>query len=49
MTRAIGAKALGHGAGYKYPHDFPGAEVEQAYMPEGFEGKRYWEPDEQGG
>ena len=44
-----GAKALGHGAGYKYPHDFPGAEVEQTYMPEGFEGKRYWEPDEQGG
>ena len=38
-----GAKALGHGAGYKYPHDFPGAAVEQAYMPEGSEGKRYWE------
>jgi len=43
-----GAKALGHGAGYKYPHDFPGASVEQTYMPEGFEGKAYWEPDEQG-
>jgi len=41
-----GAKALGHGAGYKYPHDFPGATVEQSYMPEGFEGKRYWEPEE---
>jgi putative ATPase len=43
-----GAKALGHGAGYKYPHDFPGATVEQTYMPEGFEGKTYWEPDDQG-
>jgi putative ATPase len=43
-----GAKALGHGAGYKYPHDFPEARVEQTYMPEGFEGKTYWEPEEQG-
>jgi len=40
-----GAKALGHGTGYKYPPDFPGATVEQTYLPEGFEGKRYWEPD----
>jgi putative ATPase len=47
-----GAKALGHAAGYKYPHDFPGSSVEQTYMPEGFEGKTYWapndQPDEQG-
>jgi putative ATPase len=42
-----GAEALGHGAGYKYPHDFPGAKVEQTYMPEGFEGKKYWKPGEQ--
>jgi putative ATPase len=40
-----GAKALGHGAGYKYPHAFPGARVEQDYMPEGFEGKKYWNPE----
>jgi putative ATPase len=40
-----GAKALRHGAGYKYPHAFPGAHVEQDYMPEGFEGKRYWKPE----
>ena len=25
-----GAKQLGHGKGYRYPHDFPGHEVEQA-------------------
>ncbi|TMK22948.1 MAG: replication-associated recombination protein A [Actinobacteria bacterium] len=41
-----GAKALGHGAGYKYPHDFPGAAVEQSHMPEGFEDKTYWEPED---
>jgi putative ATPase len=40
-----GARALGHGAGYKYPHDFPGGRVDQACMPEGFEGRRYWEPE----
>jgi putative ATPase len=53
-----GSRALGHGAGYKYPHDYPGARVEQAYMPEGFEGKKYWnlepgvagpEPDDEEG
>ena len=43
-----GAKALGHGAGYKYPHDFPGASVEQTYMPEGFEDRTYWKPEERG-
>ncbi|MGH2726892.1 MAG: replication-associated recombination protein A, partial [Actinomycetota bacterium] len=40
-----GAQALGHGAGYKYPHAYPGGQVEQAYMPEGFEGKKYWKPE----
>jgi putative ATPase len=40
-----GAKALGHGEGYKYPHAYPGAQVEQTYMPEGFEGKKYWKPE----
>jgi putative ATPase len=41
-----GAGALGHGVGYKYPHDFKGAKIEQRYMPEGFEGDRYWEPED---
>lgn len=40
-----GAKTMGHGVGYKYPHDFPGPPDEQPYMPEGFEGRRYWEPE----
>ncbi|MGH2830611.1 MAG: replication-associated recombination protein A, partial [Actinomycetota bacterium] len=43
-TGYAGAATLGHGVGYKYPHDFPGARVEQRYMPEGFEDDRYWDP-----
>lgn len=30
-----GAKALGHGKGYIYPHDFPDAIAEQRYLPDG--------------
>jgi len=37
-------KALGH-EGYQYSHDFEGAYVPQAYLPEG---RRYYEPGEQG-
>jgi putative ATPase len=43
-----GARALGHGEGYRYPHDFPGHRVEQAYRPQRFEGARYYEPSGQG-
>lgn len=39
-----GARALGHGTGYKYPHDFPGGPVEQEYRPAGFDGRTYWDP-----
>lgn len=44
-----GAKALGHGAGYLYPHDF-GGYVEQEYLPEGLpaSGRPYYEPTENG-
>ncbi|HNN95945.1 MAG TPA: replication-associated recombination protein A [Pseudomonadota bacterium] len=28
------ARALGHGAGYRYPHDFPGHHVPQRYLPD---------------
>jgi len=38
------ASAFGH-EGYKYSHDFEGAYVPQAYLPEG---RRYYEPGEQG-
>jgi putative ATPase len=42
------ARKLGHGKGYKYPHDHPGHYVEQEHRPERFEGKRYYEPSDQG-
>jgi len=38
-------EALGHGKGYKYPHDFPGHYVKQEYMPEP---KIFYKPTEQG-
>jgi putative ATPase len=45
-----GAKALGHGSGYQYPHDFPGSHVAQQYLPDGLPTgeKRYYEPTENG-
>ena len=45
-----GAKALGSGVGYKYPHDYPGSYVAQQYMPEGLPtGDRpYYEPTDNG-
>ena len=41
-------KALGHGAGYKYPHDYPGHHVPQQYLPHELRGRRYYEPSDQG-
>jgi putative ATPase len=43
-----GAKKLGHGAGYRYPHDYPGHRVEQEYRPPRFQGTRYYEPSGEG-
>jgi putative ATPase len=43
-----GAKRLGHGRGYEYPHDYPGHVVEQEYRPVRFQGTRYYEPSDQG-
>ena len=40
-----GSKKLGHGEGYKYAHDYEGAYVPQAYLPEG---KSYYKPTENG-
>ena len=45
-TRAPGQ--LGHGKGYRYPHDFPGHAVDQEYRPATFLGHRYYEPSGQG-
>ncbi|NLW22073.1 MAG: replication-associated recombination protein A [Tissierellia bacterium] len=43
-----GASSLGHGKGYKYPHDYKGGYVKQQYLPEEFEGVKYYEPTENG-
>ncbi|ONK15717.1 replication-associated recombination protein A [Streptomyces sp. MP131-18] len=39
-----GAKRLGHGAGYQYPHDLPGGIAAQQYAPDAVDGKRYYRP-----
>ena len=41
-------KREGHGQGYKYPHDFPGHWVEQQYLPESLQGKKFYNPSDQG-
>lgn len=44
-----GAKNLGHGQGYKYPHEF-GGYVKQQYLPDNLykEGVKYYKPTENG-
>lgn len=39
-----GAKNLGHGNEYLYPHDYTNNYVHQTYLPEGMELKVYYEP-----
>ena len=39
-----GASALGHGVGYVYPHDRPGAWADQQYRPEEVASQIYWRP-----
>jgi putative ATPase len=43
-----GAKKLGHGRGYKYPHNFPGRWVNEQYLPDNLLGKRYYVPASSG-
>jgi putative ATPase len=42
------ARALGHGRGYLYPHDFPNHFVPQAYLPEELAEENFYEPGEEG-
>ena len=37
---------LGYADGYKYAHDFPGNFVDQEFMPKAFEGKVFYEPQQ---
>ena len=43
-----GASKMGHGAGYKYAHDYPNHYVEQQYMPSELEGRVFYNPTENG-
>ncbi len=43
-----GAKDLGRGLTYKYPHDYPNHYVEQQYLPDELRGRRFYEPSENG-
>ena len=47
-TSFHGADKLGHGKGYKYPHDYPGHVVAQEYMPPSVKGRKYYIPGELG-
>ena len=47
VTRLM--QAEGYGAGYRYPHDYPGHYVpEETYLPAVLVGERYYEPSDQG-
>ena len=37
---------LGYGDGYKYAHDYPGHFADLEFMPQGLEGHRFYDPDE---
>ncbi len=41
-------KDWGYGKGYQYPHSFPEAWVDQEYLPEAVQGKRFYYPKEAG-
>ena len=42
------AERIGHGVGYRYPHDDPRGWVEQDYLPEHLIGTRYYVPSDHG-
>jgi len=42
------AAALGHGAGYRYPHEFPEHHIGQQYLPTALLGTYFYRPSEQG-
>lgn len=43
-----GAANLGHGKGYRYPHDYDNAHIKQQYLPDELIGTKYYEPTEHG-
>jgi putative ATPase len=45
---SVAGRALGHGQGYKYPHEFEGNYVAEDYLPEKLIGTKIYEPSESG-
>ncbi len=43
-----GMRSHGIGVGYRLPHDYDGADVEQQYLPDTLVGRRYYEPSGEG-
>ena len=43
-----GAGKLGHGAGYRYAHDYPHHYVKQQYLPDALVGTKFYIPSEEG-
>jgi len=41
-------KGLGYGGGYRYPHDYEGAVVEQDCLPDALAGSRFYAPTDRG-
>jgi len=41
-----GAGKLGHGKGYKYPHNYKNNYVKQDYLPEKLQGRKYYNPSD---
>ncbi|HLU65329.1 MAG TPA: replication-associated recombination protein A [Kofleriaceae bacterium] len=41
-------KQMGHGAGYRYPHELEGRYVPETYLPEPLVGARFYQPSESG-
>jgi putative ATPase len=45
---SVAGRALGHGQGYKYPHELEGNYVAEDYLPEKLIGTKIYEPSESG-
>ncbi len=43
--KQMARKLAREGKGYKYPHSFPGGQVEQDYRPAELGDKKYWDPE----
>lgn len=43
-----GARGLGHGTGYEYPHDYPAGVVAQQYAPDEIRHQEYYQPTGRG-